>query len=323
MSKVSIIVPAYNLANYIEKCILSVLGQSYSNFELVIIDDGSTDKTWEVIQKFITKDDRIIGISQKNGGAARARNAGLDYITGDYVMFLDGDDLLTPSAIEDNIKYLENDISLDWVAFSIRRADERGNVCNLNKNIYADFLIKDFEVVSKEQFVPYYYERKLSGVCCGAIYRAKSIKNIRFPNGEFYEDGFFFIDLLCNTTRALKSPLGAYIYVDRENSSQLKPLDYCHLRSDMHCMAYRMLRYRACFPQYEYLYSKQESCCYYFYKIEQAKNLYDTKDIISEYKKAMQSKLQIDLRKELKILIYKILGYKNLVKIYNTFKKYN
>ena len=62
MSKVSIIVPAYNLANYIEKCILSVLGQSYSNFELVIIDDGSTDKTWEVIQKFITKDDRIIGI---------------------------------------------------------------------------------------------------------------------------------------------------------------------------------------------------------------------------------------------------------------------
>lgn len=55
MSKVSIIVPAYNLANYIEKCILSVLGQSYSNFELVIIDDGSTDKTWEVIQKFITK----------------------------------------------------------------------------------------------------------------------------------------------------------------------------------------------------------------------------------------------------------------------------
>ena len=321
MSKVFIIVPAYNLANYIEKCILSVLGQSYSNFELVIIDDGSTDKTWEVIQKFITKDDRIIGISQKNGGAARARNAGLDYITGDYVMFLDGDDLLTPSVIEDNIKYLENDISLDWVAFSIRRADEKGNVYNLNKNIYADFLIKDFEVVSKEQFVPYYYERKLSGVCCGAIYRTKSIKNIRFPEGEFYEDGFFFIDLLCNTKRALKSPLGAYIYVDRENSSQLKPLDYCHLRSDMHCMMYRMLRYRSCFPQYEYLYSKQESSCYYFFKIEQTKKLYDTKDIISEYKKTMQSRLQIDWQKEFKIFIYRVLGYKNLIKLYEFIKK--
>ena len=89
----------------------------------------------------------------------------------------------------------------------------------------------------------------------------------------------------------------------------------------MHCMMYRMLRYRSCFPQYEYLYSKQESSCYYFFKIEQTKKLYDTKDIISEYKKTMQSRLQIDWQKEFKIFIYRVLGYKNLIKLYKFIKK--
>lgn len=319
--KVSVIIPVYNLENYISSCIESIMKQEYENLEIIIIDDGSTDSSWTKILKYQQIDNRIIAIQQENGGAGKARNMGLEHMTGDYVMFVDGDDMLSSSVIADNIDYLEDDLSLDWVAFSIRRADEKGNACNLNKNIYDGLIIENFEAVSKEQFVPYYYERKLSGVCCGAIYRTKSIKNIRFPEDEFYEDGFFFIDLLCCTKRALKSPLGAYIYVNRENSSQLKPLDYYHLKSDMQCMRYRMVRYRMFFPQYEYLYSKQESSCYYFYRIEQAKKLYDTKDILTEYKKTMKSRVQIDLKKECKVFIYRVFGYRNLVEIYNVFKK--
>lgn len=93
--KVSVIVPAYNCEKYIGKCIESICNQTYSNIEILIINDGSKDNTKDVINSFVNKDNRIVYIEQKNSGPSAARNAGLDNASGEYVMFVDSDDTVS------------------------------------------------------------------------------------------------------------------------------------------------------------------------------------------------------------------------------------
>ena len=103
--KVSIIVPVYNLEDYIEKTVASLLAQTYQNIEIVLIDDGSKDSSLAIIKELAITDDRIVYTTQPNGGAAKARNTGLSLATGDFITFVDGDDMLSPNTISDNIGY--------------------------------------------------------------------------------------------------------------------------------------------------------------------------------------------------------------------------
>ena len=104
---VSVIIPVYNAERYLNECIQSVLNNTYSNFELLCIDDGSTDKSLEILKKFACLDSRIKIITKKNGGVSSARNIGLHNCHGDYVMFLDADDYLTQDCIETLIDELK------------------------------------------------------------------------------------------------------------------------------------------------------------------------------------------------------------------------
>ena len=97
---VSIIVPVYNLEGYVTNCLNSLVNQTYRNLEILCIDDGSTDKSADMIKAFAEKDDRVIYLYKENGGVSSARNMGLDMFKGEYVMFVDGDDYLHPQAVE-------------------------------------------------------------------------------------------------------------------------------------------------------------------------------------------------------------------------------
>ena len=317
--KISIIVPVYNLEIYIEKTVRSLQAQTYNNFEIVIVDDGSTDSSLSIIRKMASEDSRIIFTSQSNGGAAKARNAGLSLSTGEFITFVDGDDMLSPNVIADNIGYFA-DGSIDWVAFSIRRTNNKGKYIQ-TKGIYSDFIISNYEKISSKVFVPYYYERKLSGVACGAIYRKKSISELKFIEGHYYEDSIYFIDLLSNTKKAVLSPKGEYLYVDRENSSQKTPLDYKRLKSDYFCMRRRLKKYRALFPQYEGFYSEQENCYYYFLKNEVSKETEGAKFFFEQFKQEMYAPLKRKMSKEIKFLFYRIIGYNRLKKLHILLKK--
>ena len=101
MKKISIIVPIYNKEKYLEKCIESIVGQTYKNIEIILIDDGSYDKSPEICDKWAANDERIIVIHKKNGGLPSARNAGLDVCSGDYVMFVDSDDWIDADMAEE------------------------------------------------------------------------------------------------------------------------------------------------------------------------------------------------------------------------------
>ena len=113
MPKVSVIMPVYNGIRFVAKAIESVLAQDYQDWELIVVNDGSTDGTAEALASFT--DTRIRVISQANGGEAVARNRGLDAISGEYVAFLDADDLYLPNALADMVAYLEAHAETDAV----------------------------------------------------------------------------------------------------------------------------------------------------------------------------------------------------------------
>ena len=104
---ISIIVPAYNVEKFIGKCIESILAQTYQNFELIIVDDGSTDFTPEIIKLFANKNSKIKYFTQENTGVSAARNLGLDKTKGEYIMFVDGDDYIEPDTLEDSLAHLQ------------------------------------------------------------------------------------------------------------------------------------------------------------------------------------------------------------------------
>ena len=126
LKKVSIIVPAFNVASYIDECLESILNQTYENIEVIAVDDGSKDDTWSHIQYFMAKDSRVKGISQPNGGVSKARNTGLDMATGYYIQFVDGDDFIKSDAVEKLVASLETS-GADWINCQYARVDDDNN----------------------------------------------------------------------------------------------------------------------------------------------------------------------------------------------------
>ena len=126
MSKVSVVVPIYNVEQYLEKCIESIANQTYDDLEIILVDDGSTDSSPSICDKWKELDHRVIVIHKENGGLSSARNAGLEVASGQYIMFEDSDDWLDLDIIKKSVERIENDNS-DLVIFGYKKIDENGN----------------------------------------------------------------------------------------------------------------------------------------------------------------------------------------------------
>lgn len=318
--KVSIIVPAYNLEAYVGKCIESLTNQTYRNLEIILVDDGSTDGTWNVLEKYAGLDNRIIIKHQPNGRTARARNNGLESATGDFIMFVDGDDMLSPETIETNIKHLIADPELDWVSFSILRVDECGNIDDDNK-CFDNFIVDADSVIEKPKFLQWFRERKISGLCCGNIYRAHTVKDIRFPVGEYYEDSFYFRSASCASRKGMLSSQGKYLYLIRDNSSQVQKLDRARLISRLHLAEMELSLFSEHFPDEDRILNDIKDDYYYFFKLNVSKNTNGAEEIFQDYCKIHPSPCSRRWRSEFKILVYRIVGYKNIRRVLDVVKK--
>lgn len=127
--KVSVLMPAYNAAKYIEESIDSVLNQTFTDFEFIIIDDCSTDKTWEIIQKYESNDNRIVGVKNKrNLGIAGNRNKLKKLAKGEYVMWQDADDISMPNRMEEQVEVLDKDQEIGIVGGYIHQFNESGDL---------------------------------------------------------------------------------------------------------------------------------------------------------------------------------------------------
>ena len=129
MPKVSVVIPAYNVAAFIEDAINSVLGQTYHDFEVVVVDDGSPDETASIVKRF--DDPRIRLVSQSNRGLSGARNTGIRYAQGEYVAFLDADDLWRPEKLEEHVRHLDNNPEIGVSYSTSQFIDEDGALLNL------------------------------------------------------------------------------------------------------------------------------------------------------------------------------------------------
>ncbi|MGL5015770.1 MAG: glycosyltransferase family 2 protein [Bacteroidales bacterium] len=212
--KISVIVPVYKVEKYLPKCIDSILAQTFTDFELLLIDDGSPDNSGAICDEYAKKDSRIRVFHKENGGVSSARNLGLDEAKGEWVWFVDGDDWVAEGAIGTIIDTIENN-NVDVLQISIQ------GVTNEISPIYLDFNKELIEPTNVSEFV-----NKLSfnGSVCASIYSRNIIKEnyLRFIVGlKLAEDQLFILSYLrfCNTI--MKSDLLAYYYrMNQESASR-------------------------------------------------------------------------------------------------------
>ncbi|MDD6233549.1 MAG: glycosyltransferase family 2 protein [Frisingicoccus sp.] len=179
------IVPVYQVENYISQCIESVLNQTFQDFELILIDDGSKDKSGIICDSYAAMDNRIIVIHTENRGAAAARNIGLDRASGRYITFLDGDDYLAENMIGrlyDVINHSEYDMVV--CDFLNILPDEKDNF---------SLHLQEMKINGRE-VLSHWKMKKNYGVWTvvwNKIYKREILENLRFPEGKFFEDEFF------------------------------------------------------------------------------------------------------------------------------------
>ena len=208
MVEVSVIVPVYNASAYLEKCISSILGQTFENFELILIDDGSVDNSGEICDEFAARDNRIRVIHQKNMGVSAARNQGLNNARGTYIMFCDADDWVREEWMAGLIGAIK-EFPMAWIICGIEY------IQNGIHTIIEPFSCKN-DVVRRE-ISDYYliYENRLDGYCFNKIYRMDIIQSnmIRFdPAVTFGEDIDFNLKYLKYVKYIVGLPQSSYCY---------------------------------------------------------------------------------------------------------------
>lgn len=208
MPKVSIIVPVYNTGEYLKGCFDSILAQTFHDFEVIVVDDGSTDNSPTICDEYAARENRFKVIHKKNEGVSAARNLGLDNVKGKYVAFIDSDDTILSSMLEDLIKVAEHE-NADIVqsAGPIKEGVvESGKVTHLTRNqvLGENFGFTDF-------FKP--------SLCLG-LYKSSLFSDIRFPNNiHFYEDFVVLTLLAAKSKGVVFLDKRYYNYIQREGSA--------------------------------------------------------------------------------------------------------
>lgn len=191
--KISIIIPVYNTAKYLPSCLNSVVNQTYQNLEIILINDGSTDNSLQIIQKYTKKDSRIKVINQKNQGQSAARNAGLKKATGDYISFIDSDDKIKPDFIKKLLAAYNKNTSLSVCGIHYKRLKSKSA-----EDVYINHLRPRHPKESRKAYILYLLAidgRMYSSV--NKLYRASIAKSLKFDTKlNFAEDTKFVLDYL-------------------------------------------------------------------------------------------------------------------------------
>lgn len=208
--KISVIVPVYNVEQYLERCVDSIINQTYTNLEIILVNDGSTDNSGKLCDELAKKDERIRVIHKENGGLSDARNRGIDESESDLVGFIDSDDYIDSDMYEVLLKNL-NDTDADL------------SMCALydvyNNTPEAQVTNKETWKLSSEQAIKMVMEAKiLSVTAVNKLYRKSLFKDLKFEVGKIAEDAFIMIKLLDKCEKIVATNEKKYYYVHRENS---------------------------------------------------------------------------------------------------------
>ena len=209
---ISIVIPVYKVEKYLEKCVESVINQTYKNLEILLVNDGSPDNCPKICDEYAQKDNRIKVIHKENGGLSDARNAGIDVATGKYITFIDSDDYIS----NDYVEYMYNlaqkhNAQIATCEFEIVYLEDELK----NDSEY----IEDIEVLTPRDFFYNMLFAKRSDVtACAKLYEIGLFKEIRYPKGVVYEDTATTYKLIEKCNKIATGNKKCYFYFTRPNS---------------------------------------------------------------------------------------------------------
>lgn len=213
---ITIVVPVYNVEKYLSRCVDSILDQTYTDFELLLVDDGSPDNCGEICDEYAKKDDRIFVVHQNNGGLSAARNTGIDWFykqnRSDYITFVDSDDWLHP----DYLKILMNGVTekdLKICACNYKRVTTELPHQNYDENGYEVTSPEDFLVNHSWQY----------NYAWGKLYHKSVFEDVRYPVGKNFEDTFTTYKVLHKCEKFAYIDLQLYYYLRNEQGISRSP----------------------------------------------------------------------------------------------------
>lgn len=218
---ISVIVPVYNIEKYIKKCICSIINQTYKDLEIIIVDDGSNDRSGQICDEFAGQDERIIVIHKENGGLSSARNVGLDIARGEYIGFVDGDDYISERMYETLLCHIESN-NADMVICGYREIKEE------NRGPEDSKLVEETEtVISGEDRYKLITDFDTENIVAWSkLYKKNIFDGLRFNIGKLHEDQWIIPYVIEKAEKIIKINDELYCYVARENSiskEKMKP----------------------------------------------------------------------------------------------------
>lgn len=213
---ISVIVPVYNVAQYLEKSIASIQKQTYQNLEIILVDDGSMDESGRLCDLIAEQDDRVLVLHKKNEGLSQARNDGMKQAQGDYLIFIDSDDYIHPDMIQSLYEQLIQegaDVSSCGV-MNVYANDESPQSANQD-----DYFVCDSQTFLRE----YLIGEKIPGTICNKLIKREIATALSFPKGLIYEDAYYHFDLIKLAKKYVVNTKPYYYYFHRGDSITTKP----------------------------------------------------------------------------------------------------
>lgn len=220
---ISVIVPIYKVEEYLDRCVESIVNQTYKNLEIILVDDGSPDNCPQMCDSWAEKDSRIKVVHKENGGLSDARNAGMPFAIGDVVSFIDSDDWVELDMFEKMLSRMQKDNS-DIVSCGVKWVEEDGTVIRdvtVNANEVLDTHSAMKELINDNKFKQHVWNK---------LYKYELIKGIPFEKGRYHEDVFWSYQIVGKAERVTILKDSLYNYVQRKgsimgNSYSVKRLD--------------------------------------------------------------------------------------------------
>ena len=244
---ISVIVPIYKVEAYLERCIRSIVNQTYKNLEIILVDDGSPDSCPDICDVWKEKDDRIKVIHKKNGGLSDARNAGMQIMTGTYISYIDSDD------------WVANDM-YEKMMYAIKKND--AGIVKSNKEQKTDKVT----ILKKEEALKAVVEEKINPVVWNKIYKREIVDQLYFEKGKYNEDEFWTYQVVEKAEKIVQIEDVGYYYFFREDS--IINETYSIRRLDALEARYQRMKYLEKYPEIYGIAKRQLvfNCMYHYQK---------------------------------------------------------
>ena len=230
---ISIVVPVYNVEQYLDACMASILEQTYHNIEIVLVDDGATDKSGEMCDRYADLDGRVIVIHKENSGLSDARNKGIAQAKGDFIMFIDSDDVVSQNFVEYLYKLINNNSADIAICDPVH--------CYPNKRIVfePETCMKVFE--PEDAIVEMLYQKSFLVSAWGKIFRKKYFNEVFFPYGMLFEDSAVMYKIFDQASRIVYGNAKLYGYMHRDGSITTK--EFSQKDCDIFVICDQIMRY--------------------------------------------------------------------------------